>query len=159
MTIKYLQSGKVTKNKIKVYPRPGKRDNKPTPQKHVFEKAIRPVRGRLTCTRSVDNLWKCTQCIVLQQLQHLEKMRETERKEAEHEHKAYLYTTWRYLTFQFNVNDTWLSREVQREQVCVCVPLRRKLFQAFLIGPGPSSTSEVSYKNISSPFGNPTPLS
>lgn len=37
-----------------------------------------------------------------------------------------------YLTFQFNLYDTWLSREVQRERVCVfvcvcvyvCVPLR-----------------------------------
>lgn len=37
---------------------------------------------------------------------------------AEYGHKAYLYTTWRYLTFQFDLNDTWLSREVQREQVC-----------------------------------------
>lgn len=45
--------------------------------------------------------------------------KEKEKKKAEHEHKAYLYTTWRYLTFQFNVNDTWLSREVQRERACV----------------------------------------
>ncbi len=41
------------------------------------------------------------------------------KRKAEYGHKAHLYTTWRYLTFQFDLNDTWLSREVQREQVCV----------------------------------------
>lgn len=42
-----------------------------------------------------------------------------EGKKAEYGHKAYLYIKWSYLTFQFYLNDTWLSREVQREQVCV----------------------------------------
>lgn len=45
-----------------------------------------------------------------------EKKGEEEKKKAEYGHKAYLYITWRYLTFQFNLNDTWLSREVQRER-------------------------------------------
>lgn len=51
------------------------------------------------------------------------KENERRRKKAEYGHKAYLYITRRYLTFQFDLNDTWLSREVHREQVCV--PLRR----------------------------------
>lgn len=88
-------------------------------------------KRHLTClSRSVDNLWKCTRCIVLQQLQHLEKKRgEEEGKKAEYGHKAYLYITWRYSTFQFNLNDTWLSREVQTERVRV--PLRRKIIAVF----------------------------
>lgn len=69
-------------------------------------------------TRSTDNLWKCTQCIVSQRAAaFIEKKKEW--GEAEYGHKAYLYTTWRYVTFQFHLNDTWLSKEVQRERVCV----------------------------------------
>lgn len=118
----------------------------------------------LICTRSVDNLWKCTRCIVLQQLQHFEKKKKSKEKKnrrggknkkAEYGHKAYLYTTWRYLTFQFDLNDTWLSREVQKEQVCVS-PLRRITNWGVPDrGPGPNSTSEVDYINISSPFREP----